>query len=509
MYDPVNRCPLISAALADAPAIYSLLPVKALKVRSLWPSLASPYAYRKLTCDPAPDRSPSTVDSETEDPLLAAQSPGFNHPAHRTDSLAYPLRCLVLAAALLSSLPAFAQTAAGWVATWGTAMMAADSGHGADVTGQTLRLIVHSSVGGDKARIWLSNRFGAVPLELGAAHLAVRIDAGPLSAADGSAILPDSDRVLTFNGNPSVTIPPGSTVVSDAVLLRVPPLTDLAVSLYLPQHTEAITLHGGAQQVSYAANGDLTAAAELAAQSWQERSWYFLTGVDVNAPDASAVIALGDSIVDGNHSTQSANRRWPDDLARRLQADPGTRAAGILGVVNAGISGNRVLLDGTGPNAMARLDADVLDRSGARFLILSHGINDIEAVTHMHQSYGDLDKRLEWALAQIVLRAHERGMLVFGATQMPDCRNLQCASPEGEATRQALNQWIRTTPVFDGVIDFDSITRDPAHPFQLLPAYDSGDGVHPNDKGYQAMADGINLNLFTAPHRQTVSGGAH
>ncbi|MGH9598633.1 MAG: SGNH/GDSL hydrolase family protein [Terracidiphilus sp.] len=388
-------------------------------------------------------------------------------------------------------------TAAGaspWVATWGAAMMAADAGRAPDVSGQTLRLIVHASVGGPKARVWLSNRFGAGPLHIGAAHLAI------CANADGAAgaIRSGSDRALTFDGLGSVTIPPGATIVSDAAALDVPPFADLAVSLYFPDRTLAATVHDGARQVSYAANGNAAGAPEMPGDSWTEHSWYVLTGVDVYAPGDAAVVALGDSITDGNHSTESANRRWPDDLAVRLEADASTHAAGVLGVVNAGISGNRVLLDGTGPNAMARFDADVLDRSGVRYLILFEGINDIEDVTHQHQTYGDLDKRLEWALAQMAQLAHEHGIKVFGATQMPDCRRLHCASVEGEATRQALNEWIRTDPIFDGVIDFDRITRDPAHPSQLLPKYDSGDSVHPNDLGYEAMADAIDLSLFTA-----------
>lgn len=440
------------------------------------------------------------------------QISGFLYPARLEKYLVVPLLCSLLFARIGPAQSAgsspLIESRSGWVATWGAAMMQADSGHGPNVTGQTLRLIVHSSVGGEKARIWLSNRYGSEPVQVGAAHLAVSAYTDPLKATDGSAILPGSDRTITFNGRPSVAIPPGATIVSDPVSLRIPPLTDLAVSLYFPKQAEATTLHGGAQQVSFGANGDVTATTNLTGQSWPERSWYFLNGIDVYAPGASAVVALGDSITDGNHSTQSANRRWPDGLAARLAADDRTRAAGVMGMVNAGISGNRVLLDGTGPNAMARLDDDVLERSGARYLILFHGINDIEAVTHRHQPYGDLERQLEWALTQIATRAHERGMLVFGATQMCDCRNLQCASPEGEATRQALNQWIRTTPVFDGVIDFDRITRDPQHPFQLLPAYDSGDGVHPNDAGYAAMANAIDLTLFIAARPRQQPGGA-
>jgi lysophospholipase L1-like esterase len=389
-----------------------------------------------------------------------------------------------------------------WVATWGTAMEKAFNGSAPDVTGQTLRLIMHNSVGGSEARIWLSNRFGVAPIRIGSAHIAVSVDPGtnanPAPNLDQSAIKPVTDRALTFNGDTAVTIPPGATIASDPATLDVPALADLAVSLYFPDPTLATTLHPGAQQSSYLATGDATGAADLTGSSWTRNSWCFLTGVDVYAPGASAVVALGDSITDGNHSTLNANRRWPDDLAVRLAQNPETRKAGVLGVVNAGTSGSRLLLDGDGPNAMARLDWDVLDRSGVRYLILFEGINDIEAQTRSHQPYDALVKQLEWGLAQIATQAHDRGIKVFVATQMTDCRNFQCTWPEGEKARSALNEWIRTAKIFDGIIDFDLITRDPQHPTQLLQQYNSGDFVHPNDTGYQAMADAIDLSLFTA-----------
>jgi lysophospholipase L1-like esterase len=389
-----------------------------------------------------------------------------------------------------------------WVATWGTAMAEAFNGSAPDVTGQTLRLIVHTSVGGSKTRIWLSNRFGVAPVRIGSAHIAVSIDSGtnanPASNLDQSVIKPETDRALTFNGDTSVTIPPGATIVSDPATLDVPALANLAVSLYFPDPTLATTLHPGAQQSSYLATGDSTGAADLTGKSWTRNSWYFLTGVDVYAPGASAVVALGDSITDGNHSTLNANRRWPDDLAVRLAQNPATRKAGVLGVVNVGTSGSRLLLDGDGPNAMARLNWDVLDRSGVRYLILFEGINDIEAQTRMHQPYDALLKQLEWGLAQIASQAHDRGIKVFVATQMTDCRDLHCTWPEGEKARTAFNQWTRASKLFDGLIDFDLITRDPQHPTQLLQQYNSGDFVHPNDAGYQAMADAIDLGLFTA-----------
>jgi len=407
----------------------------------------------------------------------------------------------------LAALPAVAacsptggRACSGWVATWGTAMEEARNGSEPDLSGQTLRMMVHTSAGGAQTRIWLSNRFGPVPLHIGAAHIAVSASTGaatnPDAITDQSAIQPGSDRALTFAGDVSVTIPPGATIASDAVALDVPALANLAVSLYFPEPTLGTTVHPSARQSAYLATGDATAAAELAGRSWTRDSWYFLTGVDVYAPGASAVVAFGDSITDGNHSTLNANRRWPDDLAIRLAENDATRKAGVLGVVNAGISGNRVLLDGDGPNAMTRLDWDVFDRSGVRYLILFEGINDIEAATRNHQPYDDLERRLEWGLTEIAAQAHDRGIRVLVATQMTDCRNFQCTWPEGEKARTALNEWIRTAKLFDGLIDFDRITRDPQHPTQLKEEYNSGDYVHPNDAGYKAMADGIDLGLL-------------
>ena len=383
-----------------------------------------------------------------------------------------------------------------WVATWGTAMVEAGSANAPDISGQTLRMIIHTSIGGRQVRIWLSNRFGTVPLHIGAAHIAISAIANPVAGAEMSAILPASDRSLTFDHRNSVTIAPGATVVSDAVTLDVPGLSNIAVSLYFPDSTLGTTVHGGAQQISYAATGNLVNAPDLAGKSWTKVSWYILTGVDVNAPGGAAVVALGDSITDGNHSTQSENHRWPDYLAARLAENEATRKAGVLGVVNTGISGNRLLLDGDGPNALARLDWDVLNRSNVRYLILFEGINDIEAATRNRQPYGDLEQRLEWGLSQIAAQAHQHGILVLGATQMTDCHDYTCTWPEGERVRTALNEWIRKAEIFDGLIDFDKATRDPQHPTQLLQQYNSGDYVHPNDTGYRAMAEAIDLNLF-------------
>ena len=407
--------------------------------------------------------------------------------------------CLIAMIVCLSAaLNTAAQTTTDspWVATWGTAMVDGNLSSPPDFTGETLRLIVHTSLGGPQARIWISNRFGHEPLHIGAAHIAISTQAAPQTETELSAIKPESDRALTFSHLASVTVAPGSTIASDPVALDVPPLSNLAVSLYFPERTLGATLHGGAQQLSYFASGDVTSKPTFGENAWNKGSWYFLTGVDVYAPGSSAVVAFGDSITDGNHSTRSANRRWPDYLAARLAADDATRKAGVLGVVNTGISGNRVLLDGDGPNGMARMEWDILARSGVRYLILFHGINDIEAVTRNHQPYGTLVQDLEQALTQITQQAHEHGILVIGATQMTDCRNFTCTWPEGEKVRNALNDWVRTAPIFDGMVDFDKVMRDPQYPTQMLGAYNSGDFVHPNDTGYKAMGDAIDLSFF-------------
>lgn len=375
-----------------------------------------------------------------------------------------------------------------WVATWGAAMMATRSGHAPDFTGQTLRQIVHVSAGGEQARVWFSNRFGTEPLLIGSVHIALRTNDDLIDAS--------SDHALTFNGNASIAIPPGAAVVSDPVAIHIPPFANLAISSYFPDHTMGKTQHGLANQTSYRASGNQTAAASLTDTAKSIESWYFLTGVDVAAPHASAVVTLGDSITDGARSTPNTNHRWPDDLAVRLAADADAKADGVLGVVNVGISGNRVLLDGTGPNAVSRFNRDVMARSGARDLIVLESINDIARYADHHQPVGDLEQRLETAFAEMAKQAHQHGIQIFGATLTP-YQGCVCFTPEGEVVRDGLNHWIRTSPVLDGYVDFDKATQDPQHPLQYLPQYDSGDHVHPSDAGYQVMANAIDLSLLT------------
>ena len=426
--------------------------------------------------------------------------------------LAAPLCVAASARSTAGTQPRPSHTA--WVASWGSAMLATDRGEAPDFSNETLREIVHTSVGGPRVRVWFSNRFGSEPLRIGAAHVALTAagtpsgsdspradDEGPggpsaYSAVDESAIQPGSDRTLTFHHQGSVVIPPGSTIVSDPVSLDVPALANLSISVYFPGHTMGTTEHELALQTSYASNGDTVDAAKLDAKAWREHSWYFLSGVDVAAPHDSAVIAFGDSITDGWQSTPNKNDRWPDFLAKRLAANSGTREAGVLGVVNVGISGNRVLLDGAGPNAVSRIDRDIVARSGARFMIVLESINDIGRFASDHQPYGNLTERLEAGLAQMATQAHQHGMRVFGATLTP-YQGCGYYSAAGDQVRQGVNQWIRASHTFDGVVDFDKAVRDPQNPLRFAPQYDSGDHLHPSNAGYKAMANAIDLSLFT------------
>jgi lysophospholipase L1-like esterase len=378
-----------------------------------------------------------------------------------------------------------------WVGTWGAGPGGPPLPANTLVfTDQTLRLIVHTSIGGNRVRIRLSNEMGSTPLRIGAAHVAVR--------AGGAAIVPGTDRPLTFSGNAGITIPPGAPVLSDPVELNVAPLSDLAVSVYLAGSTGATTIHGTASQTSYVSlPGDFTGAATLPTDR-TILSWPFLTEVDVDSASA-AVVTLGDSITDGTRSTPDTNKRWPDWLARRLQTvrDPVLGINARLGVVNRGISGNRLLSNPpegslAGRNTQERFDRDVLATAGVRYMTLMIGINDIG------NSGADMPVTANDIIAgyrQLIARAHAKGIAIFGATLTP-FEGARYYSPEKELVREAVNNWIRSNDEFDGVIDFDMVTRDPAHPTRFLPAYDSGDHLHPNDLGYQAMGNAVPLTLF-------------
>jgi lysophospholipase L1-like esterase len=393
-----------------------------------------------------------------------------------------------------------------WTATW-SASLAPPVASDSRFANQTLRQIARISVGGDEVRVRISNEHGTRPLVIGAAHVAI--------AGAGAAIRPGTDRVLTFSGRGSVVVPPGKRVVSDPAELRVAALERLAVSLHFPSPTGPATLHRYAQQTAYVSRpGDFTGRASLPVAD-TSGSWFYLSGVEVGAPRAKPVIvALGDSLPDGFGSTVNANRRWPDRLAERLA---GRRGMPPLGVVNAGYFGNRLLHEavlpapgviGRVPSVLRRFGRDVLAQPGARYVIVQAGINDIglpgllgrpgEAVTAAE---------IIAAYRRLIARAHARGLEIFGGTLTPFVGATYggYGTPEGEAKRQAVNRWIRTSGAFDAVIDFDAAVRDPRRPERLNPRYDSGDHLHLNDAGYRAMADAIDLRLF-APGGRAAPG---
>jgi len=373
-----------------------------------------------------------------------------------------------------------------WVGTWAASPMQADGINLRLFSSVTLREVVHISAGGAQIRLRFTNEFGLDPLTVADAHVAL--------SAGGSSIQPGSDRAVTFGGATSVNIPPGAAIFSDPVALAVAPLSDVAVSFYLPpQIMRAETYHAFADQDNYVADGHAPAAPDLP-QPTTISSWYFFDGIDVAvAPGSRAVVTLGDSITDGAHSTHNANRRWPDVLAALLGQDPNLAHIAVL---NEGIGGNRVLNEVTGPSAISRFDRDVLAQSGVRYVIVLESINDIGRLVHVQVPWDAITApQLEWGLKQIADQAHEHGLKIFGATLTPyGGAGYYCDA--GEQVREAVNDWIRTSGTFDGVIDFDKIMRDPQNPKAFNPPYDSGDHLHPSDAGYKAMGEGIDLTLF-------------
>ena len=401
-------------------------------------------------------------------------------------------RSIATATAALLALATLAHTPAAiaddrqgggrWVGTWSTSPQQA--GAPAQINGQTIRQIVHTSLGGQRVRVRLSNAYGASPLVIGSARLAI--------SAGGASISPGTNRRLRFNGRPTISIPAGALVVSDPVDLDVPALGDLAISLYLPEDVAVTTEHSIGLQTTYvSASGDFTGAATVAGTTTQ--SYYFLTGVEVDAPrQARAIVVPGDSVTDGFGSTPDMNQRWPNLLGERLQSR--------VGVLNAGVSGNRLLHDFLGTSALARLDRDVLVQTGVKYVIVLEGNADflIPGLIGNPAEVVTADQVIQ-GHRQIIDRAHALGLRIYGGTLNPIEGILGFPgfySAALEVKRQAVNQWIRTSNAYDTVIDFDKVLRDPSHPTRLLPAYDSGDHTHPNDAGYKAMADAIDLSLF-------------
>lgn len=423
-------------------------------------------------------------------------------------------RFLAALALLLGCGPCAAQTGGSgptphWVGTWGAAQqLAAETlppwvvppprepnepppppllpPYPSSFRDETVRMIVRTSAGGERLRLTLSNALGMSELTIGAVHVALR--------ERGSAIVAETDRAVTFGGKGSFSVQPGTLVVSDTIELALPPLTELAVSLYLPNETQSVTTHEFALNTTYVVDGNAAAASTLE-NPRTNLTYFWLSGVEVLASsDVGAIVALGDSITDGVATTPDTQRAWPSMLAAKLQANPATRH---WAVVNAGISGNRVRRDVIGASALGRFDRDVLARAGVRWLVLFEGINDITfsalpAVPRHERTTAD---ELIETLEQIVHRAHARGIKVMGATLMP-MGGLWLHNAETEAMRQAVNEWIRTSGKLDAVADFDAATRDALQPARLEPELDSGDHIHPNDAGNAAMVDAIDLSVF-------------
>ncbi len=395
----------------------------------------------------------------------------------------------------------FIQAQEHWVATWTTAETLAETSvsqaqppagpptpqsiNRFGFHNQTVRMIVRTSIPGERVRIALSNAFGAEPVVIGAAHIAVQ--------AKDSEIASGTDRVLAFNGKPGCTIRPGAVMLSDAVDLAVPRTAHLAVSLYFPEETGRPTIHSTALHNTYVSTeGDTTAKPSMP-DAVVTQSYYYLDGVDVLAPaGAGLIVAFGDSITDGARSDNETDHSWPALLAVRLAKNKKT--AGIA-VANMGIGGNRVLRDGAGISALARLDRDVISQPGVKWLMVLEAINDIGRGATDPREPASAEELIA-AHQQIIDRAHMHGIKVIGCTLTP-YEGAGYSRESGEAIREAVNQWIRTSGAYDAVVDFEAAVRDPQNPKRIRAEFDPGDHLHPNNAGYQAMADAVDLKIFS------------
>jgi len=373
---------------------------------------------------------------------------------------------------------------AAWSGTWGTAPQLTEPANlppPPGLAGNTLRQEVQVSIGGERLRARFSNAFGDAPLTISAAQLAV--------SRGGGAIDPATGRALRFAGSPSVTIPSGGIAVSDPLPFALRPLSRVAIDIRFGDAPAQVTGHPGSRTTSYLQTGDVLGAADLPDAARTDH-WYVITGIDVMAASAGAVVVLGNSITDGRGSGTNRHNRWPDELARRLAADP--RTAGVA-VLNQGIGGNCVLRDCLGPAAITRFERDVLEQSGARWLIILEGINDIGQAREGEGD--DVARGLIAAYGRMIEQARARGIRVYGATLLPFGESFY-DTPEREAARQTVNAWIRESGAFDTVIDLDAVLRDPANLTRLRSEADTGDHLHPNETGHRMIAEAVDLTLF-------------
>ena len=382
-----------------------------------------------------------------------------------------------------------------WVGSWAASQQLVEPNNALspeEVHDATLRQIVRLSIGSNQVRLHVSNRFGATALSLTSVHIARS------ASPDSSKIVPATEKALTFSGSPDVTIPAHADYISDPVSFPADALSDVAITFHIDVPPQEQTGHPGSRATSYLTHGNSVSATDLPGAKTVEH-WYFIAGIDVPAaPEAGAIVVLGDSITDGHGATTNGDDRWTDVLARRLQTQSGPH---WLSVLNEGIGGNHLLTDGLGPNALSRIDHDIVAQAGVRYLIVLEGINDIGVLARNGEAsrteHDALVRRMIAAYEQIIARAHTAGIAVVGATMLPFAgSNYYHPGLASEADRQAVNHWIRAPGHFDAVIDFDEVTRDQQHPEQLLPAFDSGDHLHPSPAGYAAMAGSVPLSLF-------------
>ncbi len=387
-----------------------------------------------------------------------------------------------------------------WVATWATAQSMArltpaappanakqppaTPPPGSRFDNQTVRMIARASIGGRRMRIKLENAFGVPALTVGAVHVALRVK--------DSEIVPGSDRAVTFNDKPGCTLAPGVVLVSDPIDFTFAPLADLAVSVYIPGDSGPPTSHATALHYTYIKSGNTTADAAMA-DGTRSQAYYWLAGIDVLAPaNAASIVTFGDSITDGARSSTETNHSWPALLAARLAAN---KATANIGVANMGIGGNRVLRDVSGVSALGRFDRDVLSQSGVRWVMLLEAINDIgHGVQAPEEAVTASD--IIGAYKQMIERAHSQGVEVIGCTLTP-YEGATYYREDFEKVREDVNAWIRQPGHFDAVVDFEAAARDASDPKKFRAEFDPGDHLHPNDKGYEAMANAIDLAIFT------------